>query len=72
MQASDYSRYAKGTFLLGLTLFVVGGIGELVLSSASAPAPDVATTILFDMEVLGVAVGLFGPLTFGIALPLIE
>lgn len=72
MRASDYSRYAKGAFLLGLALFAIGGVGELVLAAGAQPVPAIASMVLFDMEVLGVAIGLFGPLTFGIVLPLVE
>ena len=72
MKATDYSRFAKGGFLLGLALFLVGGVGELALSATGGPVSEIVATLLFDMEVLGVAVGLFAPLTFGIVLPLVE
>lgn len=72
MHAREYSRYAKGGFLLGALLFGLGATGELVLSLGWGHAPTVVSTILFDMEIIGIALGLFAPLLFGFALPLIE
>lgn len=72
MHAREYSRYAKGGFLLGALLFGLGAAGELVLSMGWGHAPTVVSTILFDMEIVGIALGLFAPLLFGFALPLIE
>ena len=68
----DYPTLTKRGFLLGLGLFVVGGLGEIVLHAAGITVPAWESTLLFDMEVLGVIIGLFAPLVFGIILPLTE
>lgn len=68
----DYQRYAKGGFLLGLALFVVGVLGRMVGSAFLGPLPSWEQTLLFDMEVVGLLLGFFAPLVFGIALPLVE
>jgi len=68
----DYAFYAKAGFLLGVTLFVVGAGGELVGTAFFGSLPAWETTLLFDLEVLGILLGLFAPLTFGIVLPLTE
>ncbi len=68
----DYPVWAKRGFLLGLGLFVVGAMGEIVGHTVLGTLPDPTNTILFDFEVLGVLLGLLSPLIFGIVLPLTE
>jgi len=68
----DYPTLAKTGFLLGVALFVLGGLGEIVARAVFGGLPGWEQTLFFDMEVLGILLGLFSPLVFGIALPLIE
>ena len=68
----DHARYAKLGFLLGLSLFVIGGGGEIVGHAVYGTLPAWEATLLFDLEVIGLLVGFFSPLVFGVALPLIE
>jgi hypothetical protein len=68
----DYSVWAKRGFLLGFGLFALGAIGEIAGHALLGTMPATAETILFDFEVIGILLGLFGPLVFGIGLPLTE
>ena len=70
--ATDYPSLAKTGFLLGVALFVLGGLGEVVGTAVFGGLPAWEQTLFFDMEVLGILLGLFSPLVFGIALPLVE
>lgn len=67
----DYARYAKGGFLLGLSLFLLGAAGEFLLAPVPG-TPAWETALFFDMEAAGVVIGLFAPLVFGMILPLTE
>lgn len=69
--ADEYARYARAGFLLGLGLFVIGGLGALVIAPRpSTPAWEV--TLFVDMEIAGVLIGFLAPLVFGVVLPLTE
>lgn len=68
----DYPTLAKRGFLLGLGLFALGALGEIVGHAAPGLLSGTIETILFDFEVIGVLVGLLAPLIFGIVLPLTE
>ncbi|WP_436909300.1 DUF7860 family protein [Halosimplex marinum] len=68
----DYATYAKTGFLIGVALFVLGGLGEIVGSTVLGGLPGWERTLLFDMEVIGIALGLFSPLVFGVVAPLVE
>lgn len=68
----DHAFLAKAGFLLGLALFLGGAGGELVGTAYFGSLPGWEKTLFFDMEVLGILVGLFAPLAFGIVLPLVE
>jgi len=68
----DYATLAKRGFLLGLGLFVLGGFGEIVGHAVPGLLSGTVETVLFDLEVLGVLIGLVAPLVFGIVLPLTE
>ncbi|WP_436930269.1 DUF7860 family protein [Halosimplex halobium] len=68
----DYATYAKAGFFLGVALFVLGGAGEIVGAAVLGGLPGWEQTLLFDMEVLGIALGLFSPLVFGVVAPLVE
>jgi len=68
----DYPKLTKAGFLLGVTLLVVGFVGEVVGRAFFGPLPGWERTLFFDLEVLGVLVGLLAPFVFGVALPLTE
>mgnify|MGYP006873383312 FL=1 len=68
----DYAVLTKRSFLLGVTLFAIGAIGELGLTAAGISVPDWERALLFDIELLGILIGLLSPFVFGILLPLTE
>jgi hypothetical protein len=68
----DYPVLAKRGFLLGLALFAVGALGEVVGHVALGTVPGLVDTLLLDLEVVGVLLGLLSPFVFGILLPLTE
>jgi hypothetical protein len=68
----DHARLAKLGFLLGLSLFVVGAGGEMLGRAVFGTLPAWEATLLFDVEAIGLVVGFFSPLVFGVALPLLE
>ena len=68
----DHATLAKLGFLLGLGLFLAGAGGEYVGHALLGGLPAWEDTLLFDMEVLGLLVGFFSPLVFGVVLPLLE
>lgn len=67
----DYAAVAKKGFLLGVALFALGAVGEVV-GHAYFAVPSLAEQLFLGMEVTGVAVGLFVPIIFGAILPLTE
>jgi hypothetical protein len=71
-ESTDHASLARTGFLLGLALFVAGAGGELLGTAAFGTLPGWEAALLFDMEVLGIALGLFSPLVFGVVLPLVE
>lgn len=68
----DHATLAKRGFLLGVALFALGALGELAAATLLGPLPGWGNMLLTDMEALGILLGLFSPLVFGIALPLVE
>lgn len=68
----DYPMLAKRGFLLGLTMLLVGAAGEAFLPTLVGPLPAWEHALLLDVEILGLLVGFFSPLVFGIVLPLTE
>jgi hypothetical protein len=69
LQASN-EQLAKGGFLLGLALVVLGAAGELATSAGVLRVSGWMQTLFFDMEVLGVVLFLFSPILFAIVVPL--
>jgi hypothetical protein len=65
---ADYAGFAKRGFAVGAALFLIGALGQALLTGI----PAWEQTLLFDLEVLGLFVGLLSPLVFGIVLPLVE
>ncbi|MFB6124319.1 MAG: hypothetical protein ABEJ78_12785 [Haloferacaceae archaeon] len=68
----DYARLTKRGMALDASLFAVGAVGELAGHALFGDLPAWELTLLFDAEVLGVAILLLTPFVFGIALPLTE
>jgi len=68
----DHASFAKRGFLVGLALFAGGALGEIIGAAYFGSLPGWEHAIFFDMEVLGVLLGLFAPLVFGIVMPLLE
>jgi len=68
----DHATLAKRGFLLGVGLFALGALGELTAAALLGPLPGWGNMLLTDMEALGILLGLFSPLVFGIVMPLIE
>lgn len=68
----DHARLAKGGFLLGLGMLLVGALGEVIGHVVLGGLPGWQDTLFFDLEVLGVLLALVSPFLFGIFLPLLE
>jgi hypothetical protein len=68
----DHAQYSKRGFLLGVALFALGAGGHVVGTAAFGSLPAWETTLFFDVELLGVVIGLFSPVLFGTVLPLVE
>ncbi|MCL9812304.1 hypothetical protein [Natranaeroarchaeum aerophilus] len=69
----DYPTLTKYGFFLGLGMFLVGVVGELLLAGiVLSDVPGWVHTLFFDMEALGVVVAFLSVVVFGIVLPLTE
>jgi len=68
----DYPTITKRSVLLGIGLFSIGAIGEMMIHATGAQVPGWEETLLLDLEFLGTAIALFSPFVFGILLPLTE
>jgi len=68
----DYPTITKRGFQVGVALFLLGAFGEGVLPAIAGPLPQWEATLFFDAEVIGLLVGFFVPLIFGLVLPLTE
>lgn len=68
----DYARLAKGGFLLGLSLLVIGATGEIFGHAYFDPLPAWEEALFFDLEVAGLVIGVLSPFVFGIFMPLTE
>ncbi|WP_336337793.1 DUF7860 family protein [Haloarcula brevis] len=69
---ADYATLAKRGFMLGAGLFLLGIAGEVAGGAVLGTLPAWGDTLLVDMELLGILVGLLSPLVFGVVLPLTE
>lgn len=67
-----HAKRAKQGFLVGVVLFAVGALGEMVGHAVFGGLPGWEQALLFDAEVVGILVALIVPLVFGIVLPLTE
>lgn len=68
----DYARIAKTGFLLGVALLLIGFLGEYIAHTALTTVPEWELRLFFWLEVIGVAIGFFVPLIYGLILPLTE
>ena len=68
----DYPKVTRRSTALGLALFLFGGLGQGLIHTLGVQLPAWELTLLFDLEVLGVAIFLLSPIVFGILLPLTE
>lgn len=68
----DYPKLTKRSFLLGLSLFVIGALGEMIITSTGVSVPGWEQALLVNMEALGVLIALLSPFIFGMLLPLTE
>jgi uncharacterized membrane protein YGL010W len=68
----NYEFLVKAGFLLGLGLFVIGSGGEFLGHAYFEPLPPWEDALFFDLEVIGLLIGFFSPIVFGIFLPLTE
>ena len=68
--STDNARLAKGGFLLGAALFVVGALGGIVAPMLVGPLPGWEQTLFLYAEIIGTIVGFFSPVLFGIVFPL--
>ena len=68
----NYPKLTKRGFFLGVALFVLGGAGELIGHSLTNSLPGWEDMLFVDMIVLGIVIGFFSVILFGIVLPLTE
>lgn len=68
----DHGVVAKGGFVLGAALFVVGVAGEYLGNTLFEPLPAGVDGVLLGMTGIGILVALLVPVVFGIVLPLVE
>lgn len=68
----DYSTYAKGGFFIGLAMFAIAAIGEIVIHLANVQVAAWITTVLLDAGLAGILVMLVAPIVFGVVMPLTE
>jgi len=68
----NYGRLTKRSVLLGVSLVLIGALGELLVNAVGISIPGWEATLLLGIEELGVLITLLAPFVFGIALPLTE
>lgn len=68
----DYPQLTKQSFAFGIGLFALGALGSLAGPAVLGSLPAWETTVLTDMELIGVGIALLSPFLFGIILPLTE
>lgn len=71
-RSMDYGAITKWGFALGLALFAIGGLGEIVGHAVFGSLPAWESTLLVFFEGTGVLLCLLVPFIFGIFLPLTE
>ena len=68
----DYPTVTKRGIALGIGLFLLGAIGQILIHATGVQVPAWERTLLFDFEVLGILIMLFSGFVFGIVMPLTE
>lgn len=68
----DYPQLTKVSFLLGITLFMMGELGEFGIRQTGISIPGWEHTLLVTMAAIGVIIALLSPFVFGIVLPMTE
>jgi hypothetical protein len=68
----DYPTVTRRAFLLGVSLFLIGALGEVVGHALFGTLPGWEETLLFEAEVVGVLLALIAPIVFGLIMPLTE
>jgi len=68
----DYPTWTKRSFLLGVSIALLGLLGHLIGQTYFGPLPGWEQMLFTDMEFVGILVAVFAPIIFGIVLPLIE
>jgi hypothetical protein len=68
----DYPTVTRRAFVLGVSLFLIGALGEVVGHAMFGTLPGWEETLLFEAEVVGVLLALLAPIVFGLILPLTE
>lgn len=68
----DHSRYARGGFVAGVAVFVLGILGHAVGPTVIGPLPAWEVTLFALMEAGGILLALCSPIVFAVVLPLIE
>lgn len=68
----SYGQLAKGGFLLGLGMFLLGAGGEWAVHATIIHVPAWENALFLDMEGIGILLFLFSPFVFGIFLPLVD
>lgn len=68
----DYPRLTKTGFLLGVSLVVIGALGEIAGPMLVGPLPGWEDALFTDMEAIGILVALLSPFVFGVFMPLTE
>lgn len=71
-QRLAYSQYARGGFVLGVAVFVLGILGHAVGPALFGPLPEWELTLFTAMELGGIGLALCSPIVFAVVLPLIE
>lgn len=68
----DYPTITKRGFLLGIGLFAIGVVGEVIGEVVLGGLPGWERTLLVDLAALGILLCLLVPFVFGVLLPLTE
>lgn len=68
----DYPALTRIGFAIGAAMILIGGIGRAVGPMIAGSLNGWEASLLVDLEIGGILIGLFAPLLFGIVLPLTE
>lgn len=68
----DYSTYTKGGFLVGLALFAIAALSEIVIHLGNLQIQSGLSTLLLDAGLTGILVMVAAPIVFGVIMPLTE